>query len=317
VQSGDNSGKKKSQSPSVEKISIPYSRSNLSLVYSFPFFPGQEVKFQYLIEGLTDEWSSLYETPEFIINRIPAGNYNVKVRAVNKWKKSSEVNQIALSVAPPFYRSGWAFMIYFFILVTILILVRYLIRRKLEIRERQRTEEKEQEMIKQRNKKLRSDLSFKSRQLATSALSMAKKNESLLEIKKKLSSQKEKLGTRYPDRYFNEIIRKIDEGVTGDDEWKVFEHNFNLAHETFLHQLKDEYPDLTPNDLRLCAFLRINLASKEIASLLGISVRGVENHRYRLRKKLNLAAEDDLAEFLFTFQGEDEENGLPTINNDK
>lgn len=62
--------------------------------------------------------------------------------------------------------------------------------------------------------------------------------------------------------------------------------------------LKDKYPDLTPSDLRLCAFLRMNLASKEIAPLLGISVRGVENHRYRLRKRLNLDADSNLTEFM-------------------
>ena len=158
-------------------------------------------------------------------------------------------------------------------------------------------------MIRLRNENLQSEVTFKSRQLANSAMAMAKKNEFLMELKKKLKRQKEQLGTRYPDKYYHELIKKIDSNISGDDEeWKVFEHNFNRAHETFLQTLKNEYPDLTPSDLRLCAFLRINLTSKEIAPLMGISVRGVENHRYRLRKKLELDPDTDLTEFILTWQ---------------
>jgi DNA-binding CsgD family transcriptional regulator len=131
---------------------------------------------------------------------------------------------------------------------------------------------------------------------------MIKKNEFLMSLKEKLKHQKELLGTRYPDKYYSEIIKKIDDHISGEDEWKIFEHNFNQAHETFLQTLKEKYPQLTPGDLRLCAFLRINLTSKEIAPLLGISVRGVENHRYRLRKKLGLSPDTDLTEFILSFR---------------
>ncbi|MFW5758647.1 MAG: triple tyrosine motif-containing protein, partial [Bacteroidota bacterium] len=303
VSSATDEGAIRFLSPYKEKITIPFSHNNLSFVYSFPLYSGEEINYQYFLEGLTQEWSEPLKKPSFTINRIPPGNYTLKVKATNNWQRSSAIHQITLTVNPPFYQSTIAYIIYVFLVIILFIIARYLIRRKVKLQEQQRWEEKEQELIKLRHKKLQSDLSFNSRQLATSALSMAKTNEALMEIRKKLTLQKEKLGARYPEKCFHEIIKKIDEGITGDDEWKIFEHNFNLAHETFLHNLKAEFPDLTPNDLRLCAFLRINLASKEIAPLLGISVRGVENHRYRLRKKLNLSADDDLTEFLFTFRG--------------
>ena len=86
--------------------------------------------------------------------------------------------------------------------------------------------------------------------------------------------------------------------MASQDDWKVFQANFEGAHGQFMKILKDNYPDLTSSDLRLCAFLRMNLSSKEIAPLLGISVRGVENHRYRLRKKLNLDGDSNLTEFI-------------------
>ena len=91
-----------------------------------------------------------------------------------------------------------------------------------------------------------------------------------------------------------ELLRRIDNHLSSHDEWKIFETHFEQGHETFMKNLKNRYPDLTPGDMRLCAFLRMNLASKEIAPLMGISVRGVENHRYRLRSKLGLEHDENL-----------------------
>ena len=72
-------------------------------------------------------------------------------------------------------------------------------------------------------------------------------------------------------------------------------------HEVFLHMLKKDFPELTPGDLRLAAYLKMNLSSKEIAPLLNISVRGVENKRYRLRQKLQLESDDNLTAFLMQY----------------
>lgn len=73
--------------------------------------------------------------------------------------------------------------------------------------------------------------------------------------------------------------------LTSEQDWEIFETNFNQVHEHFFKKLKEEFPDLTPGDLKLAAYLKMNLTSKEIAPLLNISIRGVENKRYRLRMK--------------------------------
>jgi DNA-binding CsgD family transcriptional regulator len=65
-----------------------------------------------------------------------------------------------------------------------------------------------------------------------------------------------------------------------------------------MKKLRNNYPELTPKDLRLCAYLRMNLSSKEIAPLLNISIRGVEISRYRLRKKLHLPRDANLTDFM-------------------
>lgn len=88
-----------------------------------------------------------------------------------------------------------------------------------------------------------------------------------------------------------------------DDNWEQFAHHFDNVHTDFLLVLKNRYPTLTANELKLCAYVRMNLSSKEIAQLMNISIRGVEIGRYRLRKKLGLPKEMNLFEFLLNEQG--------------
>ena len=83
-----------------------------------------------------------------------------------------------------------------------------------------------------------------------------------------------------------------------EEDWHLFEQHFDQVHENFLKRIKEIHPGLTPKDLKICAYLRMNLSSKEIAPLLNISVRGVEISRYRLRKKLGLERDDNLIEYL-------------------
>ena len=123
----------------------------------------------------------------------------------------------------------------------------------------------------------------------------------LLKIKDEIADQKNELGGRYPKYYFEKIVDMIDANISTEDDWKVFEMHFDQAHENFFKRLKEQYNELTPSDLKLCAYLRLNLSTKEIAPLLNISVRGVEIRRYRLRKRLDLPTEDNLVEFLLSF----------------
>jgi DNA-binding CsgD family transcriptional regulator len=280
------------------EFKVHFNRNNLHLRFSFPFFSSDNIKYQSYIEGLDQRWSEPVDEPIFSFKRLPAGHYTIKVKAVNSWGQSSREYSVPLVILPPWYLSVVAYICYLLALVAGLLLYRKRIIDKTRRKESRDREEKERELIRLRNENLQAELSFKSSELASSTMAIIKKNEFLMEMKEILKNQKEVLGTRYPDKYYDTLVRKIDDNMSSVDDWKVFEANFERAHEQFMKTLKDNYPDLTPSDLRLCAFLRMNLASKEIAPLLGISVRGVENHRYRLRKRLNLDADSNLTEFM-------------------
>ena len=90
----------------------------------------------------------------------------------------------------------------------------------------------------------------------------------------------------------------MDNNLNNEDDWEFVKEAFNNADKDFFKRLKEKHPALTPNDLKLCAYLRLNLSSKEIASLLNISTRSTEVKRYRLRKKMDLPHEVSLNNYI-------------------
>ena len=113
--------------------------------------------------------------------------------------------------------------------------------------------------------------------------------------------QKEQLGDRYPNKFYNRIHAMLTGMLNDKENWDIFESYFNNAHRDFIQRLKSEYQDITTGDIRICCLLRMNLSTKEIASLMNISVRAVEFRRYRLRKRLQLGRDTNLVEFLMKY----------------
>ena len=298
IQIQNKNGKTRLLQAKTNTIKLPFNFNSLKVQYAFPLLNDEPVEFFYKITGLQEQWSKPVDASAIEISRIPPGEYTLSVKMTNLWDKPSQMHQLKIIVNPPWYQSFPALLSYAIILIIIAYVSKKITVHKVRLIESHAREEKEREIIKLRNENLMSELTFKSQQLANSTMGIIKKNEFLISLKKKIKHQKENLGNRYPDKYYQDLISKIDHNISGDDDWKIFDANFQQTHEEFIGEMKKAFPDLTPNDLRLCAFLRINLTSKEIAPLLGISVRGVENHRSRLRKKLKLASDDNLTDYI-------------------
>jgi len=101
-----------------------------------------------------------------------------------------------------------------------------------------------------------------------------------------------------PKRMIVSLNNQINSNIQSDDILKRFEEQFDIIHNKFISRVRTQHPDLTVGELKMCAYLKMNLSSKEIAPLLNLSVRGVETLRYRLRKKMDLTREDNLVEYL-------------------
>ena len=99
-----------------------------------------------------------------------------------------------------------------------------------------------------------------------------------------------------------EKMMKLKYNIDKDPKFKVlFEKNFDIVYDEYLTRLGNTFPELTVSDKKLCAYLKMDLSSKEIAPLMNLTYRSVEMTRYRLRKKLNLSREQNLIEFLQRF----------------
>ena len=277
---------------------LNYNRNNAQLKFSLPLFTTDKISFQAYLEGIDPAWRTPVALPVFKFERLPEGTYILRVKATDTWGTESKTLEIKLVILPPWYLTIWAKIGYVLVVILLLLLFQKQVIDQTRRKEKRKREEKEKELIRLRNEKLQDEISFKSQELANSTMLIIKKNEFLLDLKRVLKSQKNQLESRFPDKYYLDLIKKIDDNIASSDDWKTFETNFERAHEEFIKKLKTGYPKLTPSDLRLCAYLRMNLLSKEIAPLLGISVRGLENHRYRLRKKMGLDIDVNLSEFM-------------------
>ncbi|TAE55236.1 MAG: hypothetical protein EAZ89_05815, partial [Bacteroidetes bacterium] len=137
----------------------------------------------------------------------------------------------------------------------------------------------------------------KNQELASAAMHLVQKGESLQHIKQEL---RKVLNVAEGDlrRQLHQITQSIDQDLQLDKNWEQFAHHFDQVHEQFLQRLREKYPDLTLRDQQLAAYLRMNFSTKEIARLMNISVRGAEIGRYRLRKKLGIDSDTNLVEFI-------------------
>jgi DNA-binding CsgD family transcriptional regulator len=295
------------------EIKLPYSQNNIRIAWSLPFYRQEKVKFQYYLDGYSRQWSDWSTQTQKDFTNLNQGTYHFKVRAKISEQNLSAETVLTFVVLPPWYAGKIALVCYLILLILAYYFVRYYYRLKLK-RHQQHIQEtlqkeheeylhqeavaNEQRIVKIRNEQLQSDLASKSRELANSAMNIVYKNELLQKISDEITQLKDSSGKKLSEEQLRKIQKVINDGMSDERDWNLFESSFNEAHESFFKKLKAQHPDLVPNDLKLCAYLRMNMNSKEMASLLNISLRGVEIRRYRLRKKLNLEHDKNLVEFL-------------------
>lgn len=277
--------------------------NNIEFSFSVPEYDKfEEVKYQHQLKGLYDNWSNWTTNSTILYKNLPHGDYSFNVRAKVGNKVSSNIDTYNFTIKKPFYITNTAFLFYFLCVIIFSVLMHNLYKsyykkqreallsktkRELELKEL----ENKQQLMSFKNEKLQQENNNKSRELATSTMSLVKKNEFLNQIKAELNNVKS-------NSDLAEVIKIIDKNLNSTNDWKLFQEAFNSVDKDFLKKIKSIHPELTPNDLRLCAYLRLNLTSKEIAPLLNISPRSIEVKRYRLRKKMNLAHKTSLANYI-------------------
>lgn len=294
------------------------SRQN-TMVFSFAAtdYPGGEfIRYAHYLEGAEREWSDWNAAPEVTFNNLRPGDYTFHVKARNQHGVESAVLSYSFKILPPWYASNLAYFFYALLLLGLVLSVIYrqsirFEREKQDMQTQHRRREEqhqlqarlsEEAISRLQQEKLEAEVQHKNQELASATMHLVQKNEILNTIKERL----EKLGQKAAspaemNREIGQIIKVMEQDSSIDADWEHFSQNFDQVHSDFLKRLGEQYAHLGPNDFKLCAYLRMNLSSKEIAALMNISVRGVEASRYRLRKRLGLDTETNLTEFLMRF----------------
>jgi DNA-binding CsgD family transcriptional regulator len=254
------------------------------------------------LDGFNQNWSQWSEDSEVLFENLPFGSYKFRVKSKVGNNVSTNIAEFDFVIKKPWHLSNMALLMYLAGLVILVLLIHnfytsYYKRQRNNLIKQKEIEleikdlENQKQLMQFKNKTLQQDVEIKNKELGISTMNLIKKNELLSEIKKEITSAK-----KLED--LKRVLRLINKNINNTDDWKAFEEAFNNADKDFLKKVKTLHPNLTSNDLKICAYLRLNLTSKEIAPLLNISTKSVEVKRYRLRKKMNLDRDVNLTNYI-------------------
>lgn len=288
--------------------------SSLKFRFAATFFDGfEETQYAYRLIPLDEHWSAWSNSGEKEYSFLSPGEYTFEVKALNVYGKESSVTSFAFRVLKPWYASDLAIGGYLVGGIVLILLILILQQRKHRTetsmlnqdREKalmEKNEEINQISIKSKekintlmNEKLRSEIDLKNDQLTTITMHYMNSNEFIQDALKKIESNLDDGGSATEMR---NIIKTIYRNLSDNDAWERFAYHFDQVHGGYLKKLADNNIKLSPREIKLAAFLRMNMSSKEISTMLNITERSVELARYRLRKKLKLSRDQNLVEYL-------------------
>ncbi|TKC09989.1 transcriptional regulator [Pedobacter polaris] len=285
---------------------LSYEFNSMHFEYSSTLFEQREnIEYSYQLKGYDEDWSVWSSKSEKDYTNLPHGKYNFLVKARNNLGNESIPTSYSFTISPAWYRSNLAYVFYilffgFLVYLLIKLQEKEHLKEQDDLRQKHQLEieRNEQQITKLQKKQLEADVEFKNKELATTTMHLVQRGKLLSKIGDELLPLVQQSTSKDTANDLKKVIRLLNEAKKLDSDWDQFAIHFDQVHANFLSNLKDKYPNLSPNDLKLCAYLKLNLSSKEIAQLLNITPRAVEVSRYRLRKKLNLKPEINLFDFL-------------------
>ena len=299
----------------ADTLTLSYKESAVTLQFAaLNFIDPHKNQYAYQLKGFDDEWRYVGTKHEATYTNLDPGHYTFCVKAANNdgvW--NSHGTALTIIITPPWWKTVW-----FRVLATLAALSSAVafnilrgnrLRKRLQLEKMQELYTKEAELRETRlqhekalvelsKTQLETEILHKNSKLATSVMNTVHQNEVLLTIRDKIKAAIEDQDVEQQRKQMLRVVRQIEREVTPDQHWHHFEALFNQLHENFMQRLKETYPQLTSRDIKLCAYLRMNLNSKEVALLMDLSLRGIEDLRYRVRKKMGLDTSVNLSEFV-------------------
>ena len=270
------------------------------------------LEYCFRLKGFDENWSDWTKRTEKEYTNLPPGKYSFEVKVRNNLGNESPAATYSFKMLPPWYTTNWAIILYLLIFLALLYSIYRWQQNKFqrqramfELEQKRRSyiheleiSKTESELVAVRNEKLEAEINFKNSELASSAMHLVKKGELFSKLKSELTHVMKGLDNPQAISELKKMNKALSEDDNMDKEWENFTKHFDKVHSNFVKSLKEKHPTITGNEMKLCAYLRMNLSTKEIAQLMNISTRGVEISRYRLRKKLQLSSEKSFFDYL-------------------
>lgn len=298
-------------------IKLPNNTYSLKICFASPKLQtGSDIQYSYQLGNIDTEWSAWQSIPSKEYSHLRPGQYDFKVKSRSLVGSKADMASISFEILPLWYQTKWMFAIYILTGLFIIMLAIKLVKKKIA-KESRKTREQEQkskklleleleqfklkaekQQITQDKLMLQENVINKSKELANYTMMLVKKKDIFEDIRKDIIELRGLVRNDNSRRKIQKMFSKLNQHVIGEEYLQIFDTNFEQVHHDFFKNLKALYPDLTQRELRLCAFVKMNLTNKEISPLLNISVRGVETARYRIRKKMDIDHDDNFGDFL-------------------
>jgi len=284
---------------------LNHKNNNLAFsVGATSYLQSSSLRYQYWLEGFDEAWGNWTESGTKEYTNLPSGSYTFRVRAKNFSNQIKEKTIASFEIDAPWYKSKLAYAFGFILLLALLFWLNRRSDKKISAIEEKadsKIQNSRLEVQRLENEKIQQELAHKNRELISATAHLLQKNETIESLTNDLVQIKKNVQNKESNKEIERLIRVLKTDSTKDKDWNQFMMHFNDLNRDFFVRLKEEFPALTPKDLKLCAYLKMNLSSKEIATLLNVSVRGVEASRYRLRKKMSLGSEENITELMLQY----------------
>ena len=281
---------------------VPYEFNTISFEFSLPEYKyNDQIKYRYILEGYNKSWSKWDNYDRVSFGNLGFGKYKLKLEA-----RISDLEIVSIQREFNILKQWYANNIVIFIVVAIFIFIAFIINKayeryyaKVQLRIIKENNQKlelielrnKDKLIQLENKNLEENIESKNRELAIATMAILKKNQFLQTILNDLENMES-------NPVITRVLMLIKQKSKKTDDWEFFREAFDNSDKNFLKNIKSKHQKLTNNDLRLCAYLRLNLTSKEIAPLFNISPKSVEIKRYRLRKRMDLSRDVNLIDYI-------------------
>ncbi len=298
----------------VSEIHLTFNNNVFSFEFAaLDFTDPLKCEYAYKMDGFDANWrSTTADQRQVTYTNLDPGTYFFKVKGTNNNGIWSNEKRIKIVIAPPFWETWWFKLIVLIVLAAaaFLALSIYTKRRELALKQKVLESEREiltltnenlvseQALMKVRNEIMQVEIEAKNTELLTKAVQTAHKNEILISVKEQLDFIRNSSDLEKAFQMLRGLKSSLNMEIEGEKSWEQFIFFFEKANKDFISSLLSKHSNLTQSDLRMCALTRLNMSNKEMASLLNISVNGVEKSRYRLKKHLGLATHDDLGGYL-------------------